>query len=437
MGGQTNRRRFLQGTVATGAGYWVAGRLHAEDKAAKSPNERIQFGCIGVDGKGRSDSQDAAKHGDIVAICDIDDQKLEAAAKRKGFGSAKRFHDFNEMLDKMGSKLDAVTVSTPDHCHAAASVKAMKMGLHCFCQKPLARTASEARTMGQVAREMGVATQMGNQGTALGKMRKAAAEVKAGLLGDVPEVHVWTNRPIWPTGGERPAPQRAPDGLHWDLWLGPAPYRPYGRGYHPFAWRGWWDFGSGALGDMGCHTMNLPFRALDLRDPISVAAESPGHNGDSFTPWSIVTYEFPTTDTRAAVKMIWYEGGKMPPPELFDGVVAEKSGVLFVGSKAKLYVAGDYADHEHKLLGDVEPVDVQYRKSPGHFQEWVDAIRGGDPAQSNFPDYAAPLAETVVLGNLAIWAGKKVQWDAKELKVTNGVDVDGLVRPEYRAGYAL
>ncbi len=435
MAWHSNRRRFMHGSLAAAVGYWAAGGVRAQE--SKSANERIQFGCVGVDGKGRSDSQDAARSGDIVAICDIDDKKLEAASKRKGFRDARQFHDFHDMLDQLGDKIDAVTVSTPDHIHAFAAVKAMKMGMHCFCQKPLTHSVSEARIMAEVARETGVATQMGNQGTALAKMRKAAAEIQAGQLGDVKEVHVWTNRPVWPTGGDRPSPERVPGYLHWELFLGPAPYRPYARGYHPFAWRGWWDFGTGALGDMGCHTMNLPYRALNLRDPISVEAETPGHNGDSYPPWSIVTYEFPATDARPAVTMKWYEGGKKPSPEVFGDIVPSNSGALFVGSQGKRYVPGDYADGEHQLLGDVVSVDVDYRKSPGHFQEWIDAIRGGEPAESNFPDYSGPLTETVLLGNLAIWSGHKVQWDAENLKPTNDPDLDTIVRREYRHGYYL
>jgi len=210
---------------------------------------------VGIGGKGSSDSNDAGRSGEMVAICDTDTGRLDGAAKR--FEGAKKFTDFRVMLEEMGDKIDAVTVSTPDHTHAPAALMAMRMGKHCFCQKPLTHSIYEARLLGEVAREKGVATQMGNQGTAGSGLRKAQ-------------------------GGDRPTPQPVPENLKWDLWLGPAPERPYGPGYHPFAWRGWWDFGTGALGDMACHTMNMPYAGLDLRDPISVQAETSDHNGDSY-----------------------------------------------------------------------------------------------------------------------------------------------------------
>ncbi len=271
---KTNRRRFLQTTAVAGVGYWVAGNARAQESS--SPNEKIRFACIGIGGKGSSDSGDAAKHGDIVAICDIDDQRLDGATKRAGFENAKVYNDYRKMLDEMHDSIDAVTVSTPDHSHAPAAASAMKLGKACFCQKPLTHDIWEARRLGEIAAEQKVATMMGNQGTAEPGLRKAAAMIQAGMLGTVKEVHVWTNRPIWAQGGARPDPAPVPEGIHWDLFLGPAPERPYAPGYHPFAWRGWWDFGTGALGDMACHTVNMPFMALNLRDPISVEAEYVG-----------------------------------------------------------------------------------------------------------------------------------------------------------------
>ena len=309
MATRTTRRRFLKTTSAVGIGYFVTSGLRA--RGADSPNEKIRMASVGIGGKGSSDSNDAGRSGEMVAICDTDTGRLDGAAKR--FEGAKKFTDFRVMLEEMGDKIDAVTVSTPDHTHAPAALMAMRMGKHCFCQKPMTHSIYEARLMGKVAKEKGVATQMGNQGTAADGLRKAAAMLRAGVLGKVSEVHVWTNRPIWPQGGDRPAPQPVPETLKWDLWLGPAPQRPYGPGYHPFAWRGWWDFGTGALGDMACHTMNMPYAGLDLRDPISVQAETSGHNGDSFPKWSIITYEFPATDTRGPIKMVWYDGGKTVP----------------------------------------------------------------------------------------------------------------------------
>ena len=358
------------------------------------------------------------------------------------FKKAKKFNDFRKMLDEMGKSIDAVTVSTPDHVHALAAAMALKMKKHCFVQKPLTHSIHEARVLGQLAREYGVATQMGNQGTANNGLRKAAAAVQAGVLGTVKEVHVWTNRPIWPQGGNRPAPAEPPQYLHWDLWLGPAPVRPYGDGaYHPFKWRGWWDFGCGALGDMACHTFNMPFAALNLRDPVSVQAETSGHNRDSYPKWSVIAFDFPANGKRPAVKAFWYDGGKRPPNELFEGRNVDKGGSLLVGEKGKIYAPGDYGK-EFQLIGNVDMPEVKFVRSPGHFAEWVAAIKGGAPAMSNFPDYAGPLTETILLGNLAVWVaasgkGEKVEWDPKELKVKNISGLEGIIQPVYRKGYAL
>jgi predicted dehydrogenase len=418
-------------------GYWVAGSAQAQE--SKSPNEKVAMASVGIGGKGSSDSRDAGRGGDMVAICDVDEKRLEGAGNR--FPKAKKFTDFRKMLEEMGDSIDAVTVSTPDHTHAPAALMAMRMGKHCFCQKPLTHSIYEARLMGEVAAAKGVATQMGNQGTATDGLRKAAKMIQAGMLGKVTEVHVWTNRPIWPQGGPRPEPKDPPEWLKWDLWLGPAPVRPYGNGYHPFAWRGWWDFGTGALGDMACHTMNMPYAALDLRDPTSVQATTSGHNKDSYPKWSIINYEFPATDKRPAVKLVWYDGGKRPDAELLDGEAPGGSGAVVVGEKAKLYSTNDYGA-AYKILGDAEEPEVEFKHSPGHFTEWVEAIKGGEPAMSNFPNYASPLTEMVLLGNLAVWAaaegeGPKVEWDAKNLKAKNVEGLEEIIKPDYRDGYVL
>ena len=462
---KSSRRQFMQTTAATGVGFWVAAGLRAEE--SKSPNEKIRFACVGIDGKGASDSEDAGKQGDVVAICDIDDLKLNAAAKK--FEGAKKYNDFRKMLDEMGSSIDAVTVSTPDHCHAVVAAMAMSMGKHCFCQKPLTHSIWEARRLGEIAREKKVATQMGNQGTANDSLRRAAAIIQSGVLGNVTEVHVWTNRPIWPQGGNRPEPSEVPSYLHWEEWLGPAAYRPFGKGYHPFSWRGWWDFGTGALGDMACHTVNMPYMALALKDPISVQARTSGHNRDSYPKWSTIDFQFPSNDKRPAVKMVWYDGGdagEKPPKHLFekanpadsgclvlgdkqgyakefqDGKHPAGSGCLVVGEKAKLYAPGDYAERQIILTDGIDEPKVEIVKSPGHFQEWVRAIRGGEAARSNFSDYAGGLTETILLGNLAVWAapeagqmGKKIEWNAKDLVATNAPEVSDVVKPKFRDGY--
>ncbi len=474
---QSNRRGFLEATAATGIGFWVAGGLLA--KESKSPNQRIAMASVGVGGKGGEDSTDAGKAGDMVAICDIDENHLNNAGTRR-FKKAKRYTDFRKMLEEMGKSIDAVTVSTPDHCHAPAALMAMRMGKHCFCQKPMTHTIYEARLMAQVAREKKVATQMGNQGTASSELRRAAAVVKSGALGTVKEVHVWTNRPIWPQGGPRPKSVACPAHVKWNLWLGPAPVRPYANGYHTFAWRGWWDFGTGALGDMACHTVNMPYMALNLRDPVAVQAACSGHNGDSYPKWSVITFDFPALGKRPALKFYWYDGGKVPTND-WMAVMKEaykeelekpknknmlSSGCAVVGDKDTLFAPGDYAENKQKLASKQPLPEVKITESPGHFEEWVEAIKGGKPAMSNFPDYAGGLTETILLGNLAVWVaaigqhekdekeqsqaeesarhaaheidkGEKVLWDAKNLKSTNIAGLETIVKPLYRPGYTL
>lgn len=443
MARHTSRRTFLQESAAIGIGLWAGGGILAAD--SKSPNERVRFACIGVGGKGDSDSADARKFGDVVAICDIDDGTLDSASKEK-FPEAKRYNDYRKMFDEMGKSIDAVTVSTPDHHHAFASIAAMRLGKACFTQKPLTHSVSEARLMAQVAREMKVATQMGNQGTAGDPLRQAAAIVKAGHLGKIKEVHVWTNRPVWPQGGPRPKPaDSVPETVHWDLFIGPAPFREYAPGYHPFKWRGWWDFGTGALGDMACHTFNMPFMALDLKNPTSIEAEHSGHNGDSYPNWSIIKFMFPATSSRPAIPVTWYDGGEKPPKELLGEKATDVpgSGALIVGEKDTLHAHGDYCG-SFSLVSGAESPKVDFVKSPGHFEEYVAAIKGGPQAMSNFPDYAGPLTETILLGNLAVWCGKSptsdgkvVQWDAKNLRATNAPELDAIVKRQYRSGWSL
>jgi len=444
MSRQTSRRAFLQESAAIGIGLYAGGGVLAAE--GKSANERIRFACIGVGGKGTSDSADAGKFGDVVAICDIDDGTLETAAKEK-FPDAKRYNDYRKMFDEIGKNIDAVTVSTPDHHHAFASTIAMRLGKACFCQKPLTHSVSEARYMADLARQMKVATQMGNQGTAADPLRQAAALVKAGHLGTIKEVHVWTNRPIWPQGGDRPSSGGSvPETVHWDLFIGAAPYREYAPDtYHPFKWRGWWDFGTGALGDMACHTFNMPFMALDLRNPTTIEAEHSGHNGDSYPNWSIIKFTFPAVGTRPAIPVTWYDGGERPPKELLGEDVKDvpRSGALIVGEKDTLHAHGDYCE-KFSLVSGNNPPEVDFVKSPGHFEEFVAAIKGGPTPVSNFPDYSGPLSETILLGNLAVWCGKGpendgkvVKWDSKNLRAANAPELDAIVKRPYRSGWSL
>ncbi len=431
-----NRRDFLKTSAAVGFGVWTSSAI----AQSKSANEQVNFACIGVGGKGSSDTDDAGSHGNIVALCDIDEKRLNDKAGK--FPKAKKYADFRKMLEELGGSIDAVTVSTPDHTHAVAAAQAMKMGKHCFCQKPLTHSIHEARTLGEIARKQGVATQMGNQGTAGGELRRAAAQIRAGAVGKVSEVHVWTNRAgqWWKQGIERPTETPAvPENVSWDLFLGPAAPRPYHPAYHPFAWRGWWSFGTGALGDMACHTMNMPFMALNLRNPNAVSAETSGHNKETYPLWSVITFEFPGNETRGPLKLTWYDGGKVPPAEKLPGQNLGSSGSLIIGDKGTMFSPGDYGggklfDPEGK---PTQGPQVEIVNSPGHFRELVDAIRGGSPAMSNFPDYAGPLTETVLLGNLAVWAGSRVEWDAENLKAKNMPELASMIKHEYPQGFEL
>lgn len=392
---------------------------------------------IGIGGRGGAHLKPAYENGEIVALCDIDAQTRSKTLLE--YPDAATFSDFRKMFDSMHGQIDAVVVSTPDHTHAPAAAMAMKLGKHVYCEKPLTRTIGEARTLQSIARRSGVATQMGNQGTSTDDLRRVAALLQAKTWGEVKEIHCWTNRAggWWPQGVERPERSRAPRSVDWEAWLGPAPFRDYADGYHPFAWRGWWDFGSGALGDIGCHCMNLPFMAFDLRDPISVQAQTSGHNKDSFPNWSIVDYQFAARGNRPAVSLKWYDGGKLPSQDLAPNTKYDGNGCLIVCEKGTLYMPHEYGGGG-KLVGGGELPNVEFTKSPGHFKEWVNAIEGGPAARSNLVDYACPLTETVLLGNLAVWAnGDKVEWDAKRLKAKGTDAYDSLIQPVYRKGWEL
>ncbi|QDT33746.1 Gfo/Idh/MocA family protein [Thalassoglobus polymorphus] len=449
MPNKTTRRDFLQTSAAIGAAVYVGSPKAYAQGEERSANEVVSYACIGVGGKGSSDSADASKHGNIVAICDVDDRTLAKTGNRPGFKEAERFNDFREMLDKMGSKIDAVTVSTPDHTHAPAAAMAMKMGKACFCQKPLTHSVWEARRLVEIADDKGVKTMMGNQGTARDGLRHAAELLKAGKIGRIKEAHIFTNRPVWPQGGPRPEATTPPPNLHWNLWLGAAPERPYGEGaYHDFAWRGWWDFGTGALGDMACHTFNMPFAGLNLANPKSIQASCTGHNQDSYPKSSKIEFEFTHPSGEGTMPVHWYDGGNTPDESLLKGVkFKHKSGAIIVGEDRTLYSYQDYGDkwvlieNDGTEIAQKDAPQMEFEKSPGHFTEFHESIIGKrENAMSNFAKYAGPLTETILLGNLAVWAAasgesKKIEWDAENLKATNAPEVMNVVKKEYRENY--
>ena len=501
-----SRRRFLQASALAGSGYFVAaGSRRAYSQAAV---ERPRVACIGVGGKGGGDADNAALFGDVVAICDVDRTILESKGSGDQFKAAERFTDYRELLAKHGKNIDICVVSTPDHMHAPITLDAMRLGISCYTQKPLSRTIYEARLLAKVAAETGVCTQMGNQGTALRASREAIAQIRSGVLGTLREVHVWSNRPVWAQGPgrrmtlrryqaqamaeveEAEDPEttaeevaeivaelvtkkkqeidRALKLLDWEHWLGVAPYREYWPGlYHAFQHRGWWDFGTGALGDMACHMLTAPFAGCDLQDPVSVVARTTGHDYDSFPASSTIRFDFPETATRPALPFWWYDRrGNRPPAELLERCGIKPTGergVLVIGEKGSFFTNDDYCAR-YELVGvSKAPVDFEPAEETGkgfdvdNMFELFRAKQAGDPsiAKSNFVDRAGPLTETVLLGNLAVWTaaqggpnggmgdwGEKVAWDARNLQVTNLAElktprVADLIKPRYPQGYTL
>jgi predicted dehydrogenase len=462
-----DRREFIKASaLVAGMGVWVAaGGTQVRGVEAQSANEKINVASIGVGGKGDGDSDQAAKHGNLVAICDVDENTLNKKAARHP--DAKKYTDFRKMFDEMGKQIDAVTISTPDHTHAVATMQAIKMGKHVYCQKPLTHDVFEARQIRLAAAEHKVSSQMGNQGTRNNKFREGVDAMRAGLIGNVKEFHVWTNRPIWPQAPgvmARLPEQPVPANMAWDNWIGTAPMRPYNSKYAPFNWRGWWDFGTGALGDMGCHTVNMPFMGLKLEYPTSIQGECGDLNAETYPSWAKVIYEFPARGELPPVTMHWYEGhndGKqvLPPEELTEKVMAgynkgrskkeklRNSASLIVGDKGIMYSPDDYGgswailspDGSEVLDVKVTPVLPRNKDDgdEGNKIEWLEAARGGAPSIANF-SYAGLLAETVLLGNIAIKnPGKKLAWDGPGLRFPDAPDADKLLKRNYREPWKL
>jgi hypothetical protein len=349
------------------------------------------------------------------------------------------------MLEKEDKNIDAVTVATPDHIHAVASMMAMKMGKHVYCEKPLTHSIYEARMLTEAARKYKVATQMGNGGRSDEGVRLICEWIWAGAIGPVREVHVWTDRPVWPQGIDRPEETSpVPSTLDWDLWLGPAPYRPHvgNETYYPFVWRGWWDFGTGALGDMACHFIDPAFWALNLGHPTSVRAMSTSVNSETAPSASVIEYEFPARQNMPPVKLTWYDGDLKPPlpAELEPGRSLRGGGSLFVGDDGKLLCRGSGTSPrlipESRMKAYERPPKTIPRIEGGHHQDWLRACKDGKPACSNF-DNAGPLTEMVLLGNVAVRAGRKIYWDGPNMRCTNLPEANQYLRREYRAGWTL
>ncbi|MGQ9697707.1 MAG: Gfo/Idh/MocA family protein [Armatimonadota bacterium] len=438
MADSLTRRELLERAAIAGATVAVGGFRLAEAGPApkrKSPNEKLNIAGIGVGGMGANDIN-AVSTENIVALCDVDD--AYAAKTFQRYPKAKKYHDFREMLEKEKS-IDAVVISTPDHVHAVATAMAIKLGKHVYCQKPLTRTVSEARAITELARKYKVTTQMGNQGHP--SYVRLVELIQSNVIGPVTEVHVWTDRPIWPQGLSRPAETPpVPPTLKWDLWLGPIKERPYHPAYHPFAWRGWWDFGTGALGDMACHLMDGAFWALKLKYPTTVEAEGEPRLPESGPLWSIVRYEFPRRGDMPPVRLTWYDGGKLPSADLLEGVQLPKgsNGSLFIGEKGKILVEHGAPPRllPESKFADVKLPDPYLPRVDDHYQEWVRACKTGGPTGSNF-DYAGPMTEAILLGNVAFRVGQKITYDARRMKAVNCPEADRYINHEYRKGWSL
>ncbi len=443
-----NRREFIGTSAVALGGLTIIPRHVVSGLGHIAPSDKLNIAGVGIAGMGRNNLVNVAKTENIVALCDVD-WREQTQRVFKTYPRAKQYKDFRVMLDSQ-KEIDAVIIATPDHTHAVISIEAMKRGKHVFTQKPLTHTVHEAREMAKVAKENNVATQMGNQGQAGDPPRRLREMIWDGVIGPIREVHVWTDRPnnglfrtYWPQGVDRPADTPpVPADLDWDLFVGPAPMRPYNPAYHPFKWRGWWDFGTGALGDIGCHSLDPVFRALQLKYPTSLQAVSTLVNNETYPLGSMVRYEFPSREGMPPVTLTWYDGGLRPMliPELEEGMVMGTGGVLFVGEKGKILndtILPKTLRESYKAPAPYIP------SSPGHEEEWIQACKGGDPAGSDF-EWAGPLTETVLLGNVALrmelkekLSGQVLKWDPDKFSFINLPEADKFLHFEYRKGWSL
>ncbi|MHC4399209.1 MAG: Gfo/Idh/MocA family protein [Planctomycetota bacterium] len=423
---------MLRSSALAGVGLWFSGgRVKAADR---SPNEKLDVAVIGAGGRGAANLSAVAQSENVVALCDVDQRRAGSSFEK--YAKAGKYHDYRKMLDEMDRQIDAVVVSTPNHVHAPAAVTAMRMGKHAYCEKPLSHSIAEARVAAQVAAEQKVATQMGTQIHASGNFRRIVELIRAGAIGPVRRCHIWLRG--GGHAGDRPTETPpVPEGLDWDLWLGPAPYRPYHPCYVPHDWHYWWDFGGGALGNMGCHYYDLAYWALDLRYPTTVEAEgSPVH--PESTPRELrIRYEFPARGPLPPVTVTWNNGRDNPPPVFTEEGLPSWAWGVFVGDEGMLLAS--YPKHmlwPESKFADYQPPEPTIPDSIGHHQEWILACKTGSPTTCNF-DYSGAITEAVLLGNVAYRVGEKLQWDPVQMKVPNCPGADDLMRREYRAGWTL
>jgi predicted dehydrogenase len=430
---RSSRRDFLKSATLIATGYWT----FPARAVNRSPNEKLNIGIIGVNNRGAANLKGVSGE-NIVALCDVDDNYLAQA--KKHFPKAKTFNDWRKLNEF--KEIDAVVISTTDHTHAPASVMAMKLGKHVYCEKPLGHDVHEARVVGDTYRRSKVATQMGTQIHAGDNFRRVVELIQDGAIGNVREAHVWCGRVSGPAKRPKETPP-VPSSLHWDLWLGPAPARAYHADYLPgnLTWNRWWDFGNGTLGDMGSHLIDLPFWALNLHYPSTVEAEGPPVDRDICPAWMIVHWDHPARGDRRELEVFWYHGGKKPGDaiEVPAGVdlVKWSNGILFIGDKGQLLADyGRYLLLPAEKFRDFKPPKPTIAASMGHYQEWIHACKTGAPTLCNF-DYSGALIEHNLLGNVAYRAGKRLEWNAEKLKATNCSEADEFIHREYRKGWSL
>lgn len=436
---QITRRQFLGGAAAAAA-FTIVPRSVLGGPRRIAPSEKLNIACIGIGGMGGHDVGQFTGE-NIVALCDVDWQR--AAGTFKKLPNARKYRDFRKMLDAEDNNIDAVSVSTPDNIHAIASMAAIKRNKHVYCQKPLCHDVYEVRQLTLAARKHGVMTQMGTQLHATAEMKTMVEMIQSGAIGEVRKVDLWSGK-NW-GGGTRPTEtEPVPETLDWDLWLGPAPWRPYNHVYLPGQWRRWWDFGTGTLGDMGCHIIDPAWWALELEAPTSIEADPGPFSDETYPTKTIITWKFPARGSRPPVTVTWYDGENRPPrpKDLEEGRKLPSQGGLYYGDKGTLMLPhGSRPEllpyskmREYKMP---EPfIHREKEGANGHYQEWVRACKGGPKPLSNF-DYAGPLTEAILLGNIAAKAGRKIEWDSAALKVTNMPEINEHLRRKYRSGWTL
>lgn len=433
MSGRLTRRRFLRSTFTYGMTAAVAGSLWRPERVLGA-NERLNVGAIGVGGRGAGDL-DGVSSQNIVALCDVDQTRLEVAGKKHP--DAKKYFDYRNLLEQ--NDLEAVVVATPDHHHAPAAARALRRGLHVYCEKPLTHTVEEARLLTKLAAEKKVATQMGTQNHEHPGYLRLVELLQSGAIGAVHEVHVVTDRPgnFWSQGMDLPTDKPpTPNGLHWDEWLGPAQPRDYSPAYVPFRWRGWWDFGCGAIGDMAIHLMDPTFWALELGGPVKVTSEGPKPNPHSGPKWMITKFEFGPRGKLGPVNVYWYEGTAKVPENIEKELPI--NGSLFLGERGRIAIQHDKFPKllpEEKFEG-FKPPEPSLPPSPGHHLQWIEACKTGSRTGSPF-SYAGPFTEIVLLGNVAYRAGGMIEYDPHSMKITNLSEANRYLKKDYRKGWEV